>query len=68
MVTNLKIYISETVRASARMARTTFIYLDICQRMIDVIARFTPNDLDLISKFKHFNCNMSEALTASANM
>ena len=67
-VTNLKIYISETVSASARMARTTFIDLDIFERMIDVIARFTPNDLDLLFKVKHFNCNMSETFRASANM
>ena len=48
----LNIYISETLRDSAKMHQPTFQDLNICQRMIYTIAKVTPNALDLLSQGK----------------
>ena len=40
------------VKASAKMHRTTFKDLDIWQRMIDSIAKVTPNNLDILFQGK----------------
>ena len=43
-----------------KMRKTTFIYFDIFQRMIDTIAKVTHNDLYHLFEGKEINCNISE--------
>ena len=42
------------LRACAKMHRTAFISLDFFGPTIYIISRFTPNDIDLLFKVKHF--------------
>ena len=51
-IKNYMSYISETMTAGTIMHRMTYIDLDICQLMIDTIAKITSNDIELLFQGK----------------